>query len=135
MHPRDLKYTPEHLWLRDEGQGRFRAGITYRYQEEIKSVVYLDLPRVGLELRRGEPFGALESSKVSTDLTSPISGKVVEVNSAVVEKPGLVNKDPYGAGWLIVIRAGAPDEIKMLLSAEQYLAASGANIDKGPCHQ
>ncbi len=133
MHPKDLKYSPEHLWLKEEGDGRFRLGITYRYQEQLKSVVYLDLPRSGAALKRGQPFGAIESSKISTDLIMPISGSVIEANAAVIEKPGLVNKDPYGAGWLMVIQPGAANELKKLWSADQYLAATADNDGERPC--
>ncbi len=133
MHPRDLKYSPEHIWIKDEGNGRLRLGLTYRYQEQIKSVVFLELPRVGAELRRGEPFGAIESSKVSADITAPVSGTVAEVNSAVIEKPGLVNKDPYGEGWLMVIQPSAPGELRSLLSAAEYLAATSNESGEKPC--
>ena len=123
MHPKELRYSPEHVWLRDEGGGRFRLGLTYRYQEQVKSVVYLELPRVGNEIKRGEAFGAIESSKVSTDLVSPIDGTVLEVNALVAEKPGLVNKDPYGQGWLILTQAPIANAEQTLMSAEEYLAA------------
>ncbi len=132
MHPKELKYSPEHLWVKDEGEGRFRLGVTYRYQEQIKSVVYLELPRPGAELKQGEPFGAIESSKVSTDLTSPLSGTVLEVNDAAVDKPGLVNKEPYGQGWLVLLQSSCADELKTLLSADEYLEATAGETIEGP---
>jgi glycine cleavage system H protein len=108
--------------LKDEGSGRFRLGLTYRYQEQIKSLVYLELPRVGDKLKRGEPFGALESSKVSTDLTSPLDSTVVAVNAAVIVKPELVNRDPYGEGWLVLVETTELGTLPTLLSADEYLS-------------
>jgi glycine cleavage system H protein len=124
MHPKELSYSPDHLWLKSEGDGRYRLGITCHYQDKIKSVVFLDLPQAGARLTRGEPFGAIESSKISTDLISPFTGKVLEVNTLVMEKPGLVNKDPYGQGWLVDARPDSPGDMPPLLSAEEYLAAA-----------
>jgi glycine cleavage system H protein len=133
MHPKDLKYSPCHLWLKSERGDLYRIGITYYYQEKIKSLVFLDLPHAGTELTLGEPFGAMESSKISTDLISPLTGSVVSMNASVVEKPGLVNRDPYGEGWLMVIRPGKPEELGLLLSADQYLAAVSGDTGEGRC--
>jgi len=132
MHPDGLKYSPQHIWLKDEGNGNLRLGITYYYQEQLKSVVFLELPGVGAELKRGEPFATIESSKVSTDLTSPVSGTVIDANLSVTEKPGLINKDPYGQGWLLVVRPSQPDELKSLLSAAKYLAIASGEAGEGP---
>ncbi len=129
MHPENLKYSSDHIWLKEEGEGRYRLGLTYYYQEKIKSVVFLDLPRAGAKLTRGEPFGAIESSKISTDLISPVTGTVIEANPAVLDKPGLVNKDPYGQGWLITIQPDATGELKSLLSSSQYLASASSGIE------
>ena len=129
MHPKELRYSPEHIWLKDEGEGRFRLGLTYRYQEQVKSVVYLELPGTRYELRRGEPFGAIESSKVSTDLISPIDGVVITANTSVAEKPGLVNKDPYGEGWLVLVQSSDTKTGQTFMSADEYLAAvSGEDV-------
>ena len=133
MHPKELKYSLEHIWLKDEGGGQFRLGITYRYQEQLKSVVYLELPNAGSEIRCGEPFGTIESSKASTDLTSPVSGTVIASNASVVGKPGLINKDPYGEGWLVLIQAQDANAGRALLSASEYLAATSNNTDSGLC--
>ena len=132
MHPDGLKYSPQHIWLKDEGNGNLRLGITYYYQEQLKSVVFLELPGVGAELKLGEPFATIESSKVSTDLTSPVSGTVIDANLSVTEKPGLINKDPYGQGWLLVVRPSQPDELKSLLSAAKYLAIASGEAGEGP---
>jgi len=133
MHPKELKYSLEHIWLKDEGNCQFRLGFTYRYQEQIKSLVYLELPPVGHELKHGEPFGAIESSKVSTDLISPVDGVVSAVNTALVGKPGLVNRDPYGEGWLMLVQLPDTGAVSNLLSADQYLAAASNEADTGPC--
>ena len=132
MHPKELQYSPDHLWLKTEGDGQYRLGITYHYQEKIKSVVFLELPQPGARLKRGEPFGAIESSKISTDLISPLTGFVTEVNPVVTDKPGLVNKDPYGEGWLISIKPDALQEKPRFLSAGEYLSAVSSETDKLP---
>ena len=131
MHPKEFRYSPEHIWLKDEGNGQFRIGITYHYQGQLKSVVYLDLPGVGSALRCGEPFGAIESSKINTDLISPISGTVTAVNDAVTAKPGLINKDPYGAGWLMLAHSPGTNAGTSLLSADEYLAAVSSEAEAG----
>ena len=133
MHPKNLFYSQEHIWVKDEGDGLYRLGLTQHYLTEIKNVVFLELPPVGAELKKGESFGALESSKISTDLTSPLSGAVVATNQAVLDKPGLVNRDPYGEGWLITLQPADPTEIQFLLTADKYLAATGSNTGGGPC--
>ena len=133
MHPDGLKYSPQHIWLKDESNGKLRMGLTYYYQEQLKSVVFLELPGIGAELKRGEPFATIESSKVSTDLTSPVSGTVIDANPSVTEKPGLINKDPYGQGWLLVVRPSQPDELKSLLSAAKYLAIATGEAGERPC--
>lgn len=133
MDPKELMYSHEHIWLKDEGSRQFRMGLTYRYQEQIKSLVYLELPQVGCEVVCGEPFGAVESSKVSTDLVSPVDGAVTAVNDAVVAKPGLVNRDPYGEGWLVVVQIPEGKEAPYLLSSDQYLAAVTSDDKGGPC--
>jgi glycine cleavage system H protein len=121
MHPKELRYSPDHIWAKDEGNGQYRLGITFHYQDKIKSVVFLDLSRAGARIKRGEPFGAIESSKISTDLISPVTGSVAVVNQAVTDKPGLVNKDPYGEGWLVVVHPDTPGEINDMLSSSEYL--------------
>jgi len=133
MHPKELRYSPEHIWLRDEGSGQFRLGITYRYQEQLKALVYLELPPAGRELKCGEPFGAIESSKASVDLISPIDGTVVVANAAAIQKPGLVNADPYGEGWLVLVRSPEAGGGKSLMSADAYLAAISRETESGPC--
>ena len=122
MHPSELRYSPEHMWLKTETDGRVRLGITYYFQDQLKNIVYIELPEVGTEVTRAEPFGSIESSKTTSDLLSPLSGRVAEANTSIMEKPGLINKDPYGQGWLLIIEPGNSEELKSLLSAKEYLA-------------
>lgn len=122
MYPQELKYNAEHTWLRLEGDDQGRVGITDYAQEQLKEVVFIELPEVGTEVTHMEPFGVIESVKATNDLFCPVSGEVVETNQALADEPSLVNKDPYGKGWMIVVRMTNPAEIDLLISAEDYRA-------------
>jgi len=122
MYPSELKYSTEHTWLKLEGDNKGRVGITYHHQNQLKQVVFVELPEIGTEVTQMEPFGVIESSKATNDLYSPAGGTVVEVNHSLEAKPGLVNHDPYGEGWMIVIDLSNPDELDSLMSAEEYIA-------------
>lgn len=122
MYPEELKYNNEHTWLRLEGDGLGRVGITYYAQEQLKEVVFVDLPEVGAGVTHMEPFGTIESVKATNDLFSPVSGEVVEVNNALKDEPTLVNKDPYGKGWMIAIKMSDLSEVDLLISAQEYQA-------------
>src|SRR6059036_2083925 len=115
--PEDLRYTKEHEWARDEGDGRIRVGITDFAQDALGDVVYVDVPEVGTEVRAGQPFGEVESTKSVSDVYSPVTGRVIERNAALEEKPELVNEDPYGQGWIVAIEAGDAAEFDGLLDA------------------
>jgi glycine cleavage system H protein len=117
MEPTDRKYTKEHEWVKIEGdQGT--VGITDFAQKQLGDVVFLELPEPGKQLKAHERFGAVESVKAVSELFSPVAGEVVEVNSALIEKPETVNADPYGAGWMIrVTLDGQPSD---LMDAQQY---------------
>ncbi len=117
--PGDRKYTKEHEWAKTEGQ-RVRVGITEYAQAQLGDVVYVELPQVGAEIRAGKQFGVVESVKAASDLYSPITGKVVEVNSALESTPETVNSDPYGDGWMIVVEPSNAAELDGLLSAADY---------------
>lgn len=119
MVPQELRYTAEHEWIRVEGS-RGVIGITDFAQEELGDVVYVELPKVGAELVKGTPFGVVESVKTASDLYTPVSGTVVEVNEKLVDQPELVNRDPYGDGWMIVIQMSDPSQVDSLLTADQY---------------
>ena len=128
MYPQELKYNAEHSWLRLEGDGRGRVGITYYAQDQLKEVVFVELPGVGSEVSYMEPFGVIESVKATNDLYSPVSGEVVEVSHALEDEPGLVNQDPYGRGWMIVVRMTDPAEVDLLISAAEYRALVGGEV-------
>jgi len=118
-YPSDLKYTEEHTWLKVE-ENKGRVGITAYAQNLLTDILFVDLPEIGTEVRYMEPFGIVESAKSTNDLFSPVSGKVVEVNEALMKKPGTINKDPYGDGWIIVIDMSNPVELDSLMSADEY---------------
>lgn len=117
--PQDLKYTSEHEWVRLEGDIAY-VGITDYAQEQLGDIVFVDIPSVGETLDAGEVFGTIEVVKTVSDLFAPISGEILEQNEALEENPELVNKDPYGKGWLIKVRPTAIDEMNNLLDASAY---------------
>jgi glycine cleavage system H protein len=119
VNPDDLSYTEEHEWARLEGQ-RFTVGITDYAQDALGDVVYIDLPANGTRVEQGQPFGEVESTKSVSDLYAPVSGTIVERNETLESQPELVNSDPYGNGWLVVIEADEADQAGALLSAEDY---------------
>jgi glycine cleavage system H protein len=119
--PSDLKYASSHEWVRvAEGVGV--VGITDHAQHELTDVVFVELPELGKKVRAGDPCAVVESVKTASDIYSPISGEIVEINTAVTTDPALVNKEPHGAGWLFKVKLSAPEEVKALLSPEKYLA-------------
>jgi len=95
-------YSKDHLWMKLEN-GKVRVGITDYAQKMLRDVLYIELPSEGSTVKQGEPFGSIESIKVVSDLVSPISGVVIEVNNELMDRPELVNEDPYSAGWMLVI--------------------------------
>ena len=118
MYPSDLKYTRDHEWVRfDDGQAR--VGITEYAQKQLGDVVYLELPAVGRTLNQGEVFGTIESVKAVSELYAPVSGEVIEVNSAVAQRPESVNSDPHNA-WMIVIKVTNNAEADDLLDSAAY---------------
>ena len=119
MYPPELKYTKDHEWVSLGGSGGdARIGITDYAQKQLGDVVYLELPAVGRTLKKGEVFGTIESVKAVSELYSPISGEVTEINSGLVQNPEGVNKDPHGS-WMIAVRATA-DDASDLLDSTQY---------------
>jgi len=117
--PDDLKYTKEHEWARIDGT-RVMVGITDFAQEELGDVVFVELPEIGTSVEAEGTFGVVESVKAVSDLFSPISGTVVDVNRVLEDQPELVNDSPYGDGWMIVIEASNTAELDGLLSAADY---------------
>jgi glycine cleavage system H protein len=129
--PGDLRYTEQHEWAREEG-GRVRVGITDFAQDALGDVVYVDIPQVGAEVRAGQPFGEVESTKSVSDVYAPVTGIVIERNEALVDAPELLNRDPYGDGWMIVIQAadGAAGALEGLLDAEAYRTLTESSQDE-----
>ncbi len=121
MYPNDLRYTREHEWIRVQGD-RGIVGITTFAQDQLGDVVYVELPKVGSKVDQNKTFGVVESVKTASDLYAPVSGTVVDVNGKLVDSPDLVNSDPYGEGWMIVVELADPAQVGSLLSGEQYEA-------------
>jgi len=117
-YPAGFKYTKEHEWIDVDGD-RGRIGITAYAQQQLGDVVYIDLPEIGTKLKQGQSFGTIESVKAVSELYSPVSGEVVDVNSALKTKPESVNTDPHGS-WLIAVKLANAAEAAALLDATQY---------------
>ena len=117
--PENLKYTRQHEWIRVEGSGAV-VGITDFAQGELGDIVFVEVDTVGESLEKEEVFGTVEAVKTVSDLFMPISGEVLEFNSRLEDDAELINKDPYGDGWMIRISIGNPEELDELLSPEQY---------------
>jgi glycine cleavage system H protein len=118
-YPQELKYYKEHDWVRIEGEDAV-FGITWFAQDALGEIVYADLPAVGGEVIAGKPYGELESVKAVSDVFSPLTGEVVEVNEALEDEPQRVNDDCYGEGWILRIRMTAPSQIGDLMDADAY---------------
>lgn len=117
--PADLLYSKDHEWLRIEGDYGF-VGVTDFAQGELGDIVFLEIETLGETLKKEEVFGTIEAVKTVSDMFMPVGGEVVEVNPALEETPDVVNKDPYGKGWMIKIKIADPAETETLLSAEKY---------------
>lgn len=123
--PADLKYTKDHEWVKINNN-EATVGITDFAQRELGDIVYVDISTLGEQVEREAVFGTVEAVKTVSDLFMPLSGEVTEMNKDIDSAPESVNKDPYGAGWMIKIKVSNPDEIKDLLSAEEYKKLIGA---------
>lgn len=121
MIPEDLKYTKEHEWVKVEN-GTATVGITDYAQGELGDIVFVELPRVGTAVEAMKPFGTIEAVKAISDLFSPLSGEVIEINRDLEGDSSIINSDPYGAGWMIKIKFSDPGELDELLSAADYKA-------------
>jgi len=125
VYPRELRYSKEHEWAKVEEGGRVRVGITQFAANRLSDVVYVELPQVGSEVSFMQPFGVVESVKAVSDLYAPVSGKVVDVNRTLIEKPELINSDPYGEAWMILVEPRDLSELDQLLDADAYAALVG----------
>lgn len=119
MYPEQYRYTKEHEWVNAEG-GAATMGITFHAQKELGDIVYVDLPKPGTALEKGKTLGSVESVKAVSDIYAPVSGEIIEVNQLLANAPEKLNSDPHGEAWLVKIRLSSPDELKELLSAEDY---------------
>ena len=118
--PDNLKYTKEHEWVRDNGDGTVTVGITDFAQGELGDIVFVELEPEGSEFDQDEVFGTVEAVKTVSELYSPVSGEITEINVALEDDPELVNNEPYGDGWMVKIKLSDPSELDALLSAEEY---------------
>lgn len=119
-HPADLRYTSDHEWVRTEGDGRVRIGITAFAQNALGDVVYVSLPAVGDEVTAGDACGEVESTKSVSDIYAPLAGKVTATNDALDGSPELINSDPYGEGWMFELELSDPSAVDQLLDATAY---------------
>lgn len=118
-YPSNVKYTKDHEWARKSG-ATVQVGVTWHAQDAIGAVAYVELPKVGKVVQAGATFGVIESTKATSDLFAPVSGKIVKVNDALTSNPGLINEDPYQAGWLIEIEPSSAAELDALLDSATY---------------
>ena len=120
--PSDLRYTKDHEWARREADGRIRVGVTDYAVQQLGDVTLVDLPSIGADLGAADHFGDIESVKTVSELFAPLGGEIVEANGELEERPELVNEDPYGEGWMVVIQPSAAEEWEELLDAAGYEA-------------
>ena len=128
-YPTELKYTAEHEWIKVDGD-RARIGISDFAQDQLGDVVYVELPKVGAKVTQFAVFGVIDSVKASSDLYSPVTGEVVAINEALNDSPELVNKEPYGDGWMIEVRLADPAELGKLMDSATY--ESHVSTPRGP---
>ncbi len=117
--PKDLLYTPEHFWVKEEN-GVYRCGITDFAQNELGDIVYVEMPKLNSTVKKGDKIGDVESIKTVSNLYSPLSGVITEVNSLLENKPEIINLSPYEKGWILVIQSSDQNELQQLLSADEY---------------
>lgn len=120
-YPENYRYTKEHEWVSAEGDTG-TVGITFHAQSELGDIVYVDLPKVGTVVETGQSFGSVESVKAVSDIYSPVSGEVVEINTLLADGPEKLNEDPHGAAWLVKIKLADPAQVSGLLDAAAYQA-------------
>jgi glycine cleavage system H protein len=124
--PADLRYTKTHEWVRDNGDGTVTVGITDHAQEALGDIVFVETPEVGTEVEADEGCAVVESVKAASDIYAPLSGEVVEANTALADSPEAINADAYGEGWIFTLRLADPDALSGLLDAADYQAVVDA---------
>jgi len=120
MNPKECKYSREHEWVCLESENNGKIGISDYAQSQLGDIVFLELPASGTQLAQSQKMGEIEAVKTVSDIFSPVSGKVVEVNQSAVDEPKLVNDEPYGAGWLVKMELSQPAELDTLMNSEEY---------------
>ena len=125
MYPENFRYTKEHEWILVQGDAA-TVGITHHAQEELGDIVYVDLPKAGAKLTAGNALGSVESVKAVSDIYSPASGEVTEVNESLADAPEKLNADPHGSGWLVKLKLTGPAAMEGLMTAAEYQAYIGA---------
>jgi len=120
MAPKEYKYTQEHEWICPESKNKGKVGLADYAQSQLGDIVFLDLPVPGTQVGQGQKIGEVESVKAVSDIFAPVSGQIVETNRTVIDEPGLVNRDPYGAGWLVVLELSKPSELDALMDSDKY---------------
>ncbi len=118
--PEEYRFSKDHEWARDEGDGTVTVGISHHAQDALGDIVFVELPAVGDEVEREQEFGVVESVKTVSDLYAPVSGEVVAINEELEDAPELVNDSPYEGGWIVKIAMSAPGELEELMDAEGY---------------
>jgi glycine cleavage system H protein len=124
VYPKELRYSKEHEWAKVEGR-RVRVGITKFAADKLSDVVYVELPQVGAAVSFMQPFGVVESVKAVSDLYAPVSGRVVEINQGLTDKPEVINTDPYGQAWMILVEPKDLKELEQLMDSAAYAAMVG----------
>jgi glycine cleavage system H protein len=119
-HPKELKYTREHEWIRDNGDGTVTVGITDFAQSELGDIVFVEIDKVGESVDKDDTFGTVEAVKTVSELYMPLSGEILEWNEALEDEPELINEDPYGKGWMIKIKVSDAAQIEELLTVDAY---------------
>ncbi|MBP3192942.1 glycine cleavage system protein GcvH [Natronogracilivirgula saccharolytica] len=119
-HPKELKYTKEHEWVRDNGDGTATVGITDFAQSELGDIVFVEIDKVGESVDKDDTFGTVEAVKTVSELYMPVSGEILEWNEGLEDDPELINNDPYGEGWLIKIKMSDTSQLDSLLSVDDY---------------
>lgn len=119
-YPTDLKYTKDHEWIRNNGDGTATIGITEFAQSELGDIVFVDIQEVGSSISKDDTFGSVEAVKTVSELFMPVDAEIVEINEKLESNPELVNEDPYGEGWMVKVKLSSPDQIDQLLDAQGY---------------
>ena len=120
MNAKEYKYSQEHEWICPESADKAKMGITDYAQSRLGDIVFLELPAIGTRVEQFGKIGEIESVKAVSDLFTPVSGNVLEINQAAIDDPGLVNQDPYGDGWLIRLELSKPSELDALMNSDEY---------------